>query len=168
MFQIGYKSALWSGFLLLASLGWGQTLKLRSSETTVKDEPAPPSTPAPVKLEMSVPAGTPIKVALDSEVRIRKVGQPIHGKTMEPVYAFDKLLIPVGTTVTGKIAGIDAVEKKRRTLEAMDGNFSPVRAVHVQFDGLVMADGQRLPIQTLSSPAPNGILRFVPANAKAE
>jgi hypothetical protein len=117
---------------------------------------------------MSVPAGTPIKVALESDVRIRKVGQPIQGKTMEPVYAFDKLLIPVGTTVTGKISGIDAVGKKRRTLEAMDGNFSPVRAVHVQFDGLIMADGRTLSIQTVASPAPNGILRFVPANAKAE
>ena len=168
MFHIGYKPALWSGFLLLASLCWGQTLKVRSSETTVKDEPAPPPTPVPVKLEMSVPAGTPIKVALDSEVRIRRVGQPIHGQTMEPVYAFDKLLIPVGTTVTGKISGIDAVGKKRTTLEAMDGNFTPERAVHVQFDELVMGDGQRLPIQTVASPAPNGILRFVPANAKAE
>lgn len=170
MFHIGHKPALWSGTLLLASIVcWGQTLKVRTPGETSKDEPAPPPTPpAPVKFEMSVPAGTPLKVALDSEVRIRQVGQPIHGKTTEPVYAFDKLLIPVGTTVTGKISGIDAVGKKRRTLEAMDGNFSPERAVHVQFDELVMADGRRIPIQTVASPAPNGILRFVPANAKVE
>jgi hypothetical protein len=170
MFHIGYKPALWSGAFLLASVVcWGQTLKVRTPGETGKEEPAPPPTPpAPVKVEMIVPTGTPIKVALDSEVRIRRVGQPIHGKTTEPVYAFDKLLIPVGTTVTGKISGIDAVGKKRRTLEAMDGNFTPERAVHVQFDELVMADGRRIPIQTLASPAPNGILRFVPANAKAE
>ena len=117
---------------------------------------------------MSVPAGTPIKVALDSEVRIRYVGQSIHGKTTEPVYAFDKLLIPVGTEVTGKISAIDTVPKKTRTLEAMDGNFSPVRAVHVQFDELVMAGGRRVAMQTVASPAPNGVLRFVPANSKAE
>jgi len=49
-----------------------------------------------VTMPMSVEAGTPIKVALDSEVRIRSVGQAIHGKTVEPVYAFDKLLIPAG------------------------------------------------------------------------
>jgi len=170
MFQIGYKATLWSGTLLLASIAcWGQTLKVRTPGATGQDEPSPaPPPPTPIKLEMTVPAGTPIKVALDSEVRIRKVGQLIHGKTMEPVYAFDKLLIPVGTTVTGRISGIDAVGKKRRTLEAMDGNFSPVRAVHVQFDGLIMADGRQLPIQTVATPAPNGILRFVPANAKAE
>lgn len=45
---------------------------------------------------MSVAVGTQIKVALDSEVRVRGAGQAVRGKTVEPVYAFDKLLIPAG------------------------------------------------------------------------
>jgi hypothetical protein len=115
---------------------------------------------------MSVPSGTPIKVALDSEVRIRSVGQPIHGKTTEPVYAFDKLLVPVGTPVNGTVSAIDTVPKKIRTLEAMDGNLSPVRRVHVQFDELILADGRHLSMQTVASPSPGGVLRFVPASEK--
>jgi hypothetical protein len=122
---------------------------------------------APMMVPMSVGVGTPIKVALDSEVRVREVGQAIHGKTTEPVYAFDKLLIPVGTVVNGKVSAIDAVPKKVRTLDAMDGNFSPVRGVHVQFDELVMADGRHVALQTVASPAPDGVLRFVSANEKA-
>jgi hypothetical protein len=117
---------------------------------------------------MSVAAGTPIKVALDAEVRVREAGQAIHGKTTEPVYAFDKLLIPVGTVVNGKVSAIDGVSKKVRTLEAMDGNFSPARSVHVQFDELVMEDGRRVALQTVAAPAPDGVLRFVAANEKAE
>ena len=135
-----------AGLLLLAT-GWslGQTLKPRppagqnaEQEKTDNDKDVPPQiVESPlVTVPMSVPSGTPIKVALDSEVRIRQVGQSIHGKTTEPVYAFDKLLIPVGTPVNGRVSAIDAVPKKVRTLEAMDGNFSPVRAVHVQFDEL--------------------------------
>ena len=50
----------------------------------------------------------------------------------------------------------------------MDANFSPVRAVHVQFNELVMSDGRRIPMQTVASPAPDGVLRFVPANEKAK
>jgi hypothetical protein len=115
---------------------------------------------------MSVTAGTPIKVALDSEVRVREVGQAIHGKTTEPVYAFDKLLIPMGTVVNGKISAIDAVPKKVRTLDATDGNFSPRRNVHVQFDELVMGDGRHVALETVASPAPDGVLRFVSANEK--
>jgi hypothetical protein len=106
-------------------------------------------------------------VALDSEVRIRDVGQAIQGKTTEPVYAFDKLLIPVGTTVNGKISAIEGVSKKTRTLQAMNGNFSPVRGVHVQFDELRLADGRVVPMQTVASPAAGGVLQFVPANEKA-
>src|SRR5437899_2174335 len=86
-------------FLLIAS-GWcaGQTLKPRPPAgqrpfLTLSSAAQQPALTVP----MTVPSGTPIKVALDSEVRIREVGQAIHGKTTEPVFSFDKLLIPVGT-----------------------------------------------------------------------
>lgn len=134
----------------------------RSSQGTAAED----AVAAPVVVPMSVPSGTPIKVALDSEVRVREVGQAIHGLTTEPVYAFDKLLIPVGTVVNGKVSAIDPVSKKVRTLQAADGNFSPTRDVHVQFDELVMADGRRVQLQTVASPAPNGVLSFVSANEK--
>lgn len=154
----------------------GQTLGMRppTPQTNTAPSPSVPSAAAedaaaaPVIMPMSVPAGTPIKVALTSEVRIRKVGQPMHGVTTEPVYAFDKLLVPVGTAVNGKISAIDAVPKKTRTLQATDGNFSPKRDVHVQFDELVMGDGRHVALQTVASPAPNGVLRFVSANEKAD
>ncbi len=169
-----WQAGCTAGLLLVAtSLSLGQTLKVRPPagqdvEQAQKNAPAIQAIEAPpVTLPMSVASGTPIKVALDSEVRVRAVGQPIHGKTTEPVYAFDKLLIPVGTLVNGRVSAIDPVSKKIRTLQAMDANFSPVRAVHVQFDELVMADGRRVPMQTVASPAPDGVLRFVPANEKA-
>jgi hypothetical protein len=179
----------WVAAVLAACLcsGWsvGQTLKPRppagsetnsdSSRSSLRlgsgqaERPdAESAEAAPVMVPMSVGAGTPIKVALDSEVRIRKEGQAIHGKTTEPVYAFDKLLIPMGTVVNGKVSAIEGVPKKTRTLEAMDGNFSPVRSVHVQFDELVMGDGRHVALQTVASPAPNGVLRFVSANEKTE
>ncbi len=162
--------------LLLVATGWSlaQTLKLRPPTGQHPQQAKPEEKKdaiievAPVTVPMSVPSGTPIKVALDSEVRIRQVGQPIHGKTTDPVYAFDKLLIPVGTSVNGRVSAIDPVPKKIRTLQAMDANFSPVRAVHVQFNELVMSDGRRIPMQTVASPAPDGVLRFVPANEKAK
>ncbi len=155
---------------LCSGVSVGQTLKPRppagNEPNADPKRTAAEDADAPVMVPMSVPAGTPIKVALDSEVRVREVGQEIHGKTTEPVYAFDKLLIPVGTAVNGKVSAIDAVPKKVRTLQATDGNFSPTRNVHVQFDELVMSDGRRVLLQTVASPAPDGVLRFVSANEK--
>jgi len=143
---------------------WGQTLKARPAEPTPQPTDSVPL-PAPASsIPLTVPPGAPLKIALDSEVRVREVGQAIHGRTTEPVYAFDKLLIPAGTMVNGRVSAIDSVPRKRRVLDATDGNFSPVRHVHVQFDELVMADGRHVALQTVASPAPDGILRFVSAN----
>jgi hypothetical protein len=158
---------------LSVGLSAGQVLKPRPPAGTTPVVTSSPSSQgntaeeAAVMMPMSVAAGTPIKVALDAEVRVREVGQAIHGKTTEPVYAFDKLLIPVGTVVNGKVSAIDAVPKKVRTLDATDGNFSPTRTVHVHFDELVKQDGRHVALQTVASPAPDGVLRFVSANEKA-
>ena len=98
----------------------GQTLKPRPpAEQQTVNSPAENSAATPVIVPMSVPAGTPIKVALNSEVRIKGPGQAIHGKTTDPVFVFDKLLIPAGTAVNGKIGAIDGVPKKIRTLTAL-------------------------------------------------
>lgn len=84
-----------------------QTLKPRPPAGTKqnRDVPAPQTEPKsadapPIMMPMSIEAGTPIKVAIDLEVRIRGVGRPIQSRTTEPVYTFDKLLIPVGTVVS--------------------------------------------------------------------
>jgi len=142
----------------------GQTLKRRPEKPTETPVPARPEAPS---IPLTVPTGTPLKVALDKEVRIRRVGQPIQGKTTEPIYAFDKLLVPVGSEVTGKIAEIDDVSAGMRTLSAMDADFSPERKVRVEFDQLLMPDGRRVPIHTVVTPGA-GVLQFVPAKQTKE
>ncbi len=143
---------------------WGQTLKARPVEPTPQPSNSVPLPALVSSIPLTVPPGTPLKVALDTEVRVREAGQAIHGKTTEPVYAFDKLLIPTGTLVNGKVSAIDSVPGKTRVLDVTNGNFSPARHVHVQFDELVMADGRHVALQTVASPAPDGVLRFVSAN----
>ena len=111
-------------------------------------------------VSLTVPAGTPLPVVLDKEVRLRKVGQPIHGKIAEPVYAFDKLVVPAGTEVSGKVIRIAGVSAQKRTLAALDANFSPYREVEISFYDLVLPDGTHLPLQTIVLPASQGVLQF--------
>jgi hypothetical protein len=159
--------------LLCICNGWtlGQSLSTRpATPNPVASDPVP--LPAPTQpnlsssIPLTIPAGTPLKVALDQEVRIQKIGQPVHAKVVEPVYCFDKIVVPAGSAVTGKIASIDGVPKIKRTVAAMNANFSPYRQVHVEFDELVLADGRRLALHTIVSPASQGVLQFIPANAK--
>jgi hypothetical protein len=148
-------------FLIASAIGVrAQTLKHRPEKPAEAPVPAQPKPKPSVFLEV-VP-GTPLKVALDKEVRIRQVGQSIGGTITEPIYSFDKLLVPTGSRVNGKIVEIDDVSRKMRTLSAMNADFSPERKVQVEFDQLVMPDGRRLPIHTLVSPSA-GVLQFVTA-----
>jgi hypothetical protein len=129
------------------------------------DGPAVPTTTAgsAAAITLEVPAGTPLPVVLDQELRIKKAGQPIRGKIAEPVYAFDKLVVPAGSEVDGSVTRIATVPKLQRTLAALDANFSPYRDVQVTFDELVLPDGRRVALRTQVSPASQGVLQFATA-----
>jgi len=137
---------------------------------------APPPAPAPAASAAAVPAGpaaqaqtipltvhpgTPLQVALDHEVRIQKAGQPIHGKIVQPVYAFDQIVLPVGTEVTGRITKIETVPGRTRTFSALNANFSPSHKIEVEFDNLVLADGRHIPVRTVVSPGSGRVIEFV-------
>ena len=72
----------------LCGLGVAQILKPRPQGRTVQtqDKPATQNESqsadgSPIMMPLTVQKGTPIKVALDSEVRIRAVGQTIRGRS---------------------------------------------------------------------------------------
>lgn len=134
------------------------------SEPTVAHRPAPDSRPAmPETIPLLVPKGTAIQVALEQEVKLGKVGQPIHGRTVEAIYAFDKLVIPVGAEANGRITKIADVSPGKRTLDVLDANFTPYRKLEVEFDELILADGKHIPIHTSVTLGSGQVIEFVTA-----
>lgn len=117
-----------------------------------EETPASPSaTPSVAQLGTippAVPKGTPLQVVLDKEFRIKKVGQPIHGRVAEPVYASDQLVIPMGALVIGHIMKIDNLSHGERTLAALDADFTPARKVELEFSELILPNGKHIPLQT--------------------
>ena len=121
---------------------------------------------APAKADtvpLIVPKGTALQVALGNEVRVRKVGQPIHGHIVEPVYAFDRLVVPVGSDVNGQITEIEPISAGKRTLDALDANFTPAHKISVQFTELVLANGEHISIRTVVTPGSGEPIRFITA-----
>jgi hypothetical protein len=157
-------------WVLLLAFSWNwagaQTLIRTPERPASATTNAIPSQSAYGLIPLTVPTGTALKVDLDQEVRVKRVGQPVHGKIIEPVYAFDKVVVPAGTEVLGKISAIDRVPTTRRTVAVMNGEFSPTRQVHIDFGELVMANGSRVPLLTDVSPGSGGVLQFVPAGEK--
>jgi hypothetical protein len=128
--------------------------------------PSAPSSPQSVKL--SVPKGTPLQVALDGEICVKRVGQPVHALIVEPVYAFDRLVVPVGSQVTGQVTKIDAISGGKRTLAALDADFTPERKLEVSFNDLALPDGRHFRLQTSVSPGSGQVIRFVAAAESKE
>jgi hypothetical protein len=98
----------------------------RETESLLKhrsDKPATQSANSDV--DLTVPKGAALVVQLDREIRITGTGQSVHGRIIEPIYAFDKLLIPAGTEVSGKISEIGGVSVSKRTVAALDANLTP-------------------------------------------
>jgi hypothetical protein len=137
----------------LGSIGWayGQDVP-----PAILDSPS-------ATIPLTVPKGTPIQLILDKEVRVQKVGQTIHGKVAQPVYAFDRLVIPTGTEVIGQISEMEELSGKKRTLAILNADFTPAHKLQVEFNELVFADGRHVPLQAEVTPASGQVIQFVGA-----
>jgi hypothetical protein len=117
------------------------------------------------KIALKVARNTPLQIALDRDIRIRKVGQPIHGRLVQPIYAFDRLVAPAGTEVDGHIASIESLSRKKRVLGILNADFTPERKIEVQFDQLVLAKGRTVPFKAVVTPGSGRLMHFVSANS---
>lgn len=131
--------------------------------SSVATQPAPPQT-----VGLAVAKGSPLQVALDEEVRVKKIGQPIHARVVEPVYAFDHVVVPVGSEIVGKITRIEALSSGKRTEAALNADFTPQRKVEVSFDELVLPDGRRLSLHTSVTPGTGQVIELVTAASDRE
>ena len=120
----------------------------------------------PITISLSVPEGTPLRIALDQRARIAHVGEPVHGKVVDPVYAFDEPVIPAGSTVNGRVTKIDSVPVKTRVLSYSSGNFTPFRKYEVTFDQLTLPGGQVLSIKTITAPGSSQVVHLVTNKGK--
>ncbi len=112
-------------------------------------------------IALTVPKGTPLQIALDQEVRVKSVGQSIHGHTVEPIYAFDREVVPVGTEVTGRIKKIESLSGTKRMMGILNADFTPARKVDIEFNELVLAHGRQIPLHALVMPWSGQVMQLV-------
>jgi hypothetical protein len=118
------------------------------------------------RVELIVRAGTPLRIALDQTFVVRRIGQGVTGRLIEPVYAYDRLVLPVGTPVAGHVASLDEHRSKLTRLRAWSAaDFAPNRHVTIQFDSLTR-DGERVSLQALGLDGMSHVRRHVAAGAK--
>lgn len=133
----------------------------------------PPDNPAfsmpPAAIELTVPEGVPLHVSLKKPLNVRVVGQTLQAYLTEPVYAFDRVVIPKGSELDGRIVALLPPSKRKRAGYYLNADFSPHRTVQVQFAILILPSGLRIPVQTKIAPDVGVVMRLEanPQNASA-
>src|SRR5258706_10354516 len=120
-------------FLLAATLGAAGAPASEGDEDTVP---------------LILGAGRPLRVALDQKIRLRQVGQPVTATLVEDVYARDRLVLPAGTRVVGRLERLDKLPKGARWRAIAGGDFTPLRKAVLKFDTLKLGDARELTIDT--------------------
>jgi hypothetical protein len=107
-------------------------------------------------IQLSVPAGAPLRLYLTKKIP-KSLGAPVEGKLMEPIYAFDREVVPAGSLITGKVSRVEPIGKMRRFQTILNGDFTPLRGALVEFDSLTLPDGRKLAVHTAETVPLNSI-----------
>lgn len=125
--------------LFSGACAWGQT-----------------SPAANATISLTVPAGTPLRLYVTKRFPKRQ-GQAVTAKVIEPVYAFDREVIPAGTVVAGTVVQTQPVKKWERARALVRGDFTPLKISLVEFDSLRLPDGRTVPLGTAATAGLNTI-----------
>src|SRR4029077_10952034 len=101
-------------------------------------------------VSLTVPSGGPLRLYLTKRIP-KRLGAPVEGKVMEPVFAFDREVLPAGAAVSGRVSAVEPVNKWQRFRSIVGGDFTPLRNALVEFDSVTLPDGKNLPLHTVQT-----------------
>jgi hypothetical protein len=114
-------------------------------------------------VHLRVEAGTPLRLYITHRAWYRR-NETIEARLAEPVWAFDRIVIPAGTVVHGQVTTLDPVPGMVRARAIVGGDFTPLKRAEVSFTRLTLADGRTMLFHTQSSQGLSTI--YVPPSAK--
>ncbi len=102
---------------LLSTLAVAQSTP--ASEPSAQPAPATPAAAAPT--ELTIPAGTKVPLALKHAISTKsaKEGDPVYAETTFPVVLNNRVLIPAGTYVQGKINHVQRAGRVKGRAEVL-------------------------------------------------
>jgi len=97
-----------------------------------------------------VEAGTPLRLYITKRARYRQ-GEAVQARFAEPVWAFDRIVIPAGTAVDGQIVELEPVSKTIRAMAIIRGDFTPLKLARVSFTKMVLPRGRSVALDAQPS-----------------
>ena len=98
---------------------------------------------------LTVDKGFPLQLRLTEKLRFEQGGS-VYATVIDPVYAFDREVIPSGTELEGKIIAFQKAGKWKRISTMLSGDFTPSRQPQIIFHTLILPSGARIPIEAFA------------------
>lgn len=93
----------------------------------------------PAMDDVIVPAGIPLHIQVTHTAHLHQ-GAEVSGVLTEPIYVRDRVVLPVGSTVTGTVTGYAPVERIDREQALLNGDMTPLHEPIVEFTSLHLED----------------------------
>lgn len=107
-------------------------------------------------VSLTVPAGAPLRLYLTKKVS-KRAGAPVEAKLLEPIYAFDREVVPAGTVALGEVGRVQPVGKWQRVRAILNGDFTPLRNAELEIERLSFPDGRIFSTHTLGTMGLNSL-----------
>ncbi len=113
---------------------------------------------------VTVAAGVPLHVRVTHTAHLR-TGAPVTGVLTEPVYVRDRLILPVGTRVSGTVIAYTPIEQLVREQAILNGDITPLHNPVVNFtcahlDATATSPAQEIPLDTRALIRTAKLVRF--------
>ncbi len=119
-------------------------------------------------IDLMVPAGSPLRLYVTGRVPFR-VGASVQAKLAEPVWSFDRIVIPQGTVFRGHVSQLIPESRMLRAMAMVRGDFTPLERAEVGFTSMTLPGGKTISIEAFPSFGLNSFyVPPKPANGKSK
>ncbi len=111
-----------------------------------------------------VAAGVPLHVHITKSADMR-VGAPVEGVLTQQVWVYDRLALPLGARVRGRVAALEPVPHDEHVKALLNGDVTPLRQAVVDFDRVRVGETD-VPLESEGRMRPVTKVRFAPGEKK--
>jgi len=101
------------------------------------------------QVSITLSTGRALRVVLTDDTTVHRVGQPVTARLVQAEYAYDRVVLPIGTIVHGRVTKLTEPSRLNRIRSMTAGDFSPHRLIEIRFES-VMRDGVPVSIDTIA------------------
>jgi hypothetical protein len=103
--------------------------------------------------------GTILQVQIEHDTAM-KAGHIVKAKTVYPVYVNNRLVLPAGYELLGKISELDPAPKNVRLNAKLGGDFTPLHQAKIEFNELLLPGGNHMVLHAATVGNGAEVVRF--------